>query len=209
MLIGYARTSTLDQKASIEAQARDLRAAGCEKLFQEQVSSVDVANREQLALTLDFVREGDALVVTKLDRLARSVAHLITILDALKAKGASLRILNMGIDTATPTGKLMLTMLAGVAEFEREIMLERQREGIAKAKAEGKYKGRKPTAQAKADEVMALKAQGVGASEIAKRLGIGRASVYRIIEAEAGPDREREGAGVPETLRLPHPAPVR
>ncbi|CAO3446840.1 Site-specific recombinase, resolvase family [Azospirillum argentinense] len=185
MLIGYARTSTLDQKASIEAQARDLQAAGCERLFQEQVSSVDVANREQLAQALDFIREGDALVVTKLDRLARSVAHLMTILDALKAKGASLRILNMGIDTATPTGKLMLTMLAGVAEFERDIMLERQREGIAKAKAEGKYKGRKPTAQAKSEDVMALKAQGVGASEIAKRLGIGRASVYRILGADA------------------------
>ena len=185
MLIGYARTSTLDQKASIEAQARDLQAAGCERLFQEQVSSVDVANREQLAQALDFIRDGDALVVTKLDRLARSVAHLMTILDALKAKGASLRILNMGIDTATPTGKLMLTMLAGVAEFERDIMLERQREGIAKAKAEGKYKGRKPTAQAKADDVMVLKAQGIGASEIAKRLGIGRASVYRILGADA------------------------
>ena len=119
MLIGYARTSTMDQKAGIEAQVRDLEAAGCEKLFQEQVSSVDVANREQLAIALDFIREGDALVVSKLDRLARSVAHLMTILDALKAKGASLRILNMGIDTSTPTGKLMLTMLGGVAEFER------------------------------------------------------------------------------------------
>ena len=185
MLIGYARTSTLDQKAGIEAQVRDLQAAGCERLFQEQVSSVDVANREQLAIALDFIREGDALVVTKLDRLARSVAPLMTILDALNAKGASLRILNMGIDTSTPTGKLMLTVLSGVAEFERDIMLERQREGIAKAKAEGKYKGRKPTAQARAEDVMALKAQGVGASEIAKRLGIGRASVYRILGADA------------------------
>lgn len=182
MLIGYARTSTLDQKAGIEAQVRDLQAAGCEKLFQEQVSSVDVANREQLAQALEFVREGDTLVVTKMDRLARSVAHLMTILDKLKAKGAFLNILSMGVDTATPTGKLMLTMLGGVAEFEREIMLERQREGIAKAKAEGKYKGRKPTAQAKADEVRQLTALGIGATEIAKRLGIGRASVYRIME---------------------------
>jgi DNA invertase Pin-like site-specific DNA recombinase len=181
MLIGYARTSTLDQKAGIDAQIRDLTKAGCEKLFHEQVSSVDVANREQLAQALEFVREGDTLVVTKLDRLARSVAHLLSILDALKAKGAELRILNMGIDTGTPTGKLMLTMLAGVAEFEREIMLERQREGIAKAKAEGKYKGRAPTARAKADEVKALAAQGVGATKIAERLGIGRASVYRVL----------------------------
>lgn len=184
MLVGYARTSTLDQKAGIEAQLRELEAVGCERLFREQVSSVDVVKREQLALALDFVREGDTLVVTKLDRLARSVAHLLSVLEALKAKGAELRILNMGIDTGTPTGKLMLTMLGGVAEFEREIMLERQREGIAKAKAEGKYKGRKPTAQAKADEVRKLVAAGVGATEIAKRLGIGRASVYRIVSSD-------------------------
>lgn len=183
MLIGYARTSTLDQKASIEAQARDLTAAGCEKLFSEQVSSVDMGSREQLAQALDFIREGDALVVTKLDRLARSVGHLLTIMDTIKAKGADLRILNMGIDTATPTGKLMLTVLGGIAEFEREIMLERQREGIAKAKAEGKYKGRKATARAKEEDVLRLKAEGVGATEIAQRLGIGRASVYRILES--------------------------
>lgn len=182
MLIGYARTSTLDQKASIEAQVRDLTGAGCEKLFSEQVSSVDVTNREQLAQALDFIREGDTLVVTKLDRLARSVGHLLSITEALKAKGAALRILNMGIDTSTPTGKLMLTVLGGIAEFEREIMLERQREGIAKAKADGKYKGRKPTARAKENEVLRLKAEGVGATEIAKRLGIGRASVYRILD---------------------------
>ena len=182
MLIGYARTSTLDQKASIEAQARDLTAAGCERLFSEQVSSVDLANREQLTQALDFIREGDALVITKLDRLARSVGHLLSIMDTIKAKGADLRILNMGIDTATPTGKLMLTVLGGIAEFEREIMLERQREGIAKAKAEGTYKGRKATARAKEEDVQKLKADGIGATEIAKRLGIGRASVYRILD---------------------------
>ncbi|MDR6769347.1 recombinase family protein [Azospirillum sp. BE72] len=181
MLIGYARTSTLDQKAGIEAQVRDLQVAGCDKLFQEQVSSVDVASREQLALALEFIREGDTLVVTKLDRLARSVAHLMTILDTLKGKGASLRIMNMGIDTGTPTGKLMLTMLGGVAEFEREIMLERQREGIARAKAYGKYKGRKPTARAKSEQIHELKKQGFGAADIARKLEIGRASVYRIL----------------------------
>lgn len=186
MLVGYARTSTLDQKAGIDAQVRDLVAAGCDKLFQEQVSSVDVANREQLALALEFVREGDTLVVTKLDRLARSVAHLMTILEALRAKRVALRILSLGIDTSTPTGKLMLTMLGGVAEFEREIMLERQREGIAKAKAEGKYKGRKPTARAKSDEIRFLHESGVGPTEIARRLAIGRASVYRVLAEVAG-----------------------
>lgn len=181
MLIGYARTSTLDQKAGLEAQNRDLTALGCERIFEEQVSSVDVVRREKLAEALAFVREGDTLVVTKLDRLARSVAHLVEVLGQLEAKGVYLRILAMGIDTSSATGRLMLTILGGVAEFEREIMLERQREGIAKAKAEGKYKGRAPTARAKADEVMKLHGEGVGGTEIAKRLGIGRASVYRII----------------------------
>lgn len=182
MLIGYARTSTLDQKAGLDAQRRDLEAVGCERIFVEQVSSVDVVSRAQLAEALAFAREGDTLVVTKLDRLARSVAHLVGILGQLEAKGVALRILSMGIDTATPTGKLMLTILGGVAEFEREIMLERQREGIAKAKAEGKYKGRAPTARAKAEEVLRLHAEGIGGTEIATRLGIGRASVYRILE---------------------------
>ena len=183
MLIGYARTSTLDQSAGLEAQERDLGGAGCEKTFTEQVSSVDVKARTQLEAALGYVREGDTLVVTKLDRLARSVSHLLEILKTLEEKGAALRILDMGIDTSTPTGKLMLTVLGGVAEFERAIMLERQREGIAKAKAAGKYKGRKPTAMAQSAEVIALHRDGVGATEIAKRVGIGRASVYRIIKA--------------------------
>lgn len=181
MLIGYARTSTLDQKAGLEAQRDELNATGCEKLFEEQVSSVDIGARARLAEALDYVREGDTLVVTRLDRLARSVPHLLDILDKLSAKGAALRILGMGIDTATPTGKLMLTVLGGIAEFEREIMLERQREGIAKAKAAGKYKGRKPTARARSKEVLELHSAGAGATEIAKKLGIGRASVYRIL----------------------------
>jgi len=185
MLVGYARTSTLDQTAGLEAQERELAEAGCTKVFVEQVSSVDVKAREALAQALEFVREGDTLVVTKLDRLARSVAHLMELLEMIEAKGASLRILSMGIDTSTATGKLMLTLLGGVAEFERSIMLERQREGIAKAKALGKYKGRKPTAKAKAEEVLKLHQEGVGGTAIAKRLGIGRASVYRILNDAA------------------------
>lgn len=184
MIVGYARTSTLDQSAGLEAQRKELQDAGCERLFVEQVSSVDMRARERLTEALEYIREGDTLVVTKLDRLARSVAHLLDLLTALETKGASLRILSMGIDTSTATGKLMLTILAGVAEFEREIMLERQREGIAKAKAAGKYKGRKPTARAKSDDVQALHRDGIGATEIARRLGISRASVYRIL----GPD---------------------
>jgi DNA invertase Pin-like site-specific DNA recombinase len=181
-MVGYARTSTVEQEAGLGAQERDLLAAGCEKLFSERVSSV--AQRPRLAEALSYLREGDALVVTKPDRLARSTADLLAIVQGLQAKGVALLVLSMGgqaVDTRTATGKLMLTMLAAMAEFERDLMLERQREGIAKAKAEGRYQGRAPTAMAKADEVRKLHAEGVGATEIAKRLQIGRASVYRAL----------------------------
>ena len=182
MKVGYARTSTIEQTAGFEAQVRELQTAGCEKMFKEQVSSVGV--RERLAAALDFIREGDTLVVTKLDRLARSIGHLSEITRALDAKKANLQVLAMGLDTTNATGRLMLNVICSVAQFEREMMLERQREGIAKAKADGKYKGRKPTAQAKAADVMALQREGVGPSEIARRLNIGRASVYRVLGAE-------------------------
>ncbi|MEO9490957.1 MAG: recombinase family protein [Anderseniella sp.] len=187
MLVGYARTSTVEQRAGFEAQKRDIDAAGAERLFAEQVSSV--GQRNQLEVALDFVRDGDTLIVTKLDRLARSTIELLKMVDQLEAKGVGLRILDFGggqIDTKSPNGKLTLTMFGAMAEFERGIMLERQREGIAKAKADGKYKGRKPTAMAKSSEVVALKAAGVRPSEIAKRLSIGRASVYRILAKEGG-----------------------
>jgi DNA invertase Pin-like site-specific DNA recombinase len=165
----------------MEAQLRDLRSAGCEKIFHEQVSSVE--KRHQLEACLDFVREGDTLVVTKLDRLARSTQHLLQIADRVKLKGAALHILNLGTDTGTATGKLMFTVIGAIATFEREMMLERQREGIAKAKSEGKYKGRKPTARARSTEVVALISDGVRPTDIARQLGIGRASVYRILES--------------------------
>ncbi len=184
MLIGYARTSTLEQEAGLEAQVRDLTALGCGQVFQEQVSSVAV--RDQLEAALTFARKGDTLVVTKLDRLARSVIHMGEIVSRLEAKGVALRIEAMGVDTGTPTGKLMLNVLASVAQFEREMMLERQREGIAKAKGEGRYKGRKPTAQAKADEVRVLAAQGMSMGQIATKLGIGKGSVHRILAASSG-----------------------
>ncbi len=181
MLIAYQRSSTSEQQAGYDAQRRDLEAAGCTKFFGEMVSSV--AEREQLNAALAYLREGDTLVVTRLDRLARSVRNLMEIVDTISAKGASLRILDMGLDTSGPTGRLMLGVLGSVAQFEREIMLERQREGIAKAKSEGKYKGREPTARAKADEVRKLAADGVGAVEIAERLNISRSSVWRITSA--------------------------
>jgi DNA invertase Pin-like site-specific DNA recombinase len=181
MIVGYARTSTAEQVAGFDAQRRELKAASCEKVFAEQVSSV--AAREKLTAALDFIREGDVLIVTKLDRLARSMRDLVDIVAKIEAKSASLRILNMGLDTTTPTGQLMLNVLGSVAQFERAIMLERQREGIAKAKADGKYRGRAPTARAKAADVLRLHKEGVGAVDIAKKLGIGRSSVYRALDA--------------------------
>lgn len=182
MLIGYARTSTAEQVAGLEAQIAALKAAGCEKVFQERVSSV--AERAQLEAALEFARDGDRFVVTKMDRLARSTQHLLEIVKHLEGKGVALRILDFQgdtVDTKSPQGKLMLTVFAAFAEFERGVMLERQKDGIAKAKAEGKYKGRKPTARAKAEEVLARHGNRESPSEIARAVGIGRASVYRII----------------------------
>ena len=184
MLIGYARTSTLEQEAGLQAQERDLKALGCDKVFSERTSSV--GERPILAKALDWIREGDTLVVTKLDRLARSVPHLWEIINAIEAKKAYLRIEAMGIDTGSATGRLMLNVVGAVAQFEREMMLERQREGIAKAKAEGKYKGRKPTAMTKADEIKALHGQGMSMGQIASQLGIGKASVHRAIHGDKG-----------------------
>lgn len=179
-VVGYARTSTVEQVAGLDAQHRDLADAGVTKLFSERVSSV--AHREELKRALEYLREGDVFVVTKLDRLARSVADLVEIVRTIDQKHASLRILALNLDTSTPTGKLMLNLLGSIAQFERELMLERQREGIAKAKADGKYRGRAPTARAKKAEVLELHASGVGPVEIARRLGIGRSSVYRLID---------------------------
>jgi len=179
-IVGYARTSTVEQTAGLEGQLRELQAAGCERIFQEQVSSVDKL-RPELERALDYVREGDTLVVTKLDRLARSMPNLVEITSKLKAKGVELRVLALNLDTSTPTGKLMLNLMGSIAEFERELMLERQLEGIAKAKAEGKYQGRAPTARRKSDDVLRLKAEGKTADAIAAELKVSRSSVFRIL----------------------------
>jgi DNA invertase Pin-like site-specific DNA recombinase len=183
MKIGYARTSTVDQKAGLEAQLRDLTNLSCDKVFHEQLSSVD-AKRIQLEAAIDYCRDGDILVCTKLDRLARSVADVVAIEARLKAKGASLLILDPAMDTSTPAGRLTFNVLASIAQFEREIMLTRQREGIAKAQSEGKYKGRKPTVRAKVNEIKALLAEGMRPTDVAKQLKIARSSVYRVTEQQ-------------------------
>jgi DNA invertase Pin-like site-specific DNA recombinase len=182
MQIGYARVSSTGQDLSIQLDA--LKAAGCDKVFQEKRSGTSTTGRDALALALDFAREGDIIVVTRLDRLARSVIDLHQILAKLTAKGVGFKALQQsGVDTTTSTGKLTLAILGAVAEFETDLRKERQREGIDKAKAAGVYKGRKPSVAR--DQVAALKAEGLGATEIAKRLGVGRASVYRVMNEAA------------------------
>lgn len=182
MLIGYARTSTTDQDYGYEAQVEALERHGCTRIYKEQVSSV--ATRNELEKALDHLRHGDTLVVTKLDRLARNVTHLGTLLDTIEAKGSALVILSFGgntLDTSTATGKLLLNMMGAVSQFEREMMLERQRDGIAKAKADGKYRGRVPTAQRQKDKVLALVKAGVARETIMEQTGISKASYYRLI----------------------------
>lgn len=178
-VIGYARVSTRDQ--NLDAQLDQLKAAGCKKTFKEKESGAK-SDRPQLAALLEYVREGDTVVVAKLDRIARSIRDLLSIIDQLAEKGVTFKVLNANIDTSTPTGKLQLSILGAVGEFEREIMLERQAEGIAKAKVAGRYKGRKATAQAKADEVLKMASEGMTRQKIADELGIGIASVYRILK---------------------------
>jgi DNA invertase Pin-like site-specific DNA recombinase len=187
MIIGYCRTSHVDQIAGLEAQVAELRAIGCEEIFSEQISSV-AATRPELARALTFARKDDVLAVTKPCRLARSTADLLGIVNDLTARGIGLRILSMGgaeLNTQSPTSTLMLTLLAAVAQFERELMLERQRDGIRKAAREGKYRGRAPTARRKADIIIALRDEGVKPTEISKRAGVSRASVYRVLAAAA------------------------
>ena len=182
MLIGYARTSTQDQKYSLEAQVEELKAAGCERLYQEEVSSVD-SKREELENALDYIREGDVLVVKKLDRLARSVADTVKIQERLEAKKAGLKILDLDIDTTTPGGRLQFNLFAAIAQFEREVMLERQKVGIAKAKADGKYKGRKPTATEVKNKILEkAHTTKLTRQQIADEVGCGIATVYRILK---------------------------
>lgn len=181
--IGYARVSTPDQDLSIQETA--LKAAGCDFVRSEKRSGTTTSGRQELQTVLDFLRNGDVLMVTRIDRLARSIGDLQDIVRTVRAKGASLKATEQPIDTTTAAGKAFLDMLGVFAEFETNLRRERQLEGIARAKAEGVYKGRK--ASIDNTKVRELKAQGLGPSGIAKQLGIGRASVYRAINAAKVP----------------------
>lgn len=181
MLVGYARVSSVGQ--SLEVQEDLLRDAGCEKVFAEKRSGRSTSDRKALQEALEFVREGDTLVITRLDRLARSIMDLRQIVDHLAAKSVTFRCLQQGaIDTTRSKGRLLLNILASFAEFEADIRSERQRDGIERAKARGVYKGRPKSIDP--SEVSRLKAKGLGATAIAKELGIGRASVYRALAAD-------------------------
>src|ERR1700733_87975 len=176
-IIGYARVSTTDQDLSIQQAA--LKAAVCEVIRAEKRSGTTTKGRDELKTILDFLRDGDVLMVTRIDRLARRIGDLQDIARAVRAAGASLKATEQPIDTSTAAGKCFLDMLGVFAEFETNLRRERQLEGIAKAKAAGVYKGR--VASIKPEDVRKMKANGLGPTEIAKALGIGRASVYRLL----------------------------
>jgi DNA invertase Pin-like site-specific DNA recombinase len=191
MNYGYARTSTFDQQYGLEDQIAQLNKAGCETVFSEQISATDMEGRVEWAKLMSSLKAGDIVTITKIDRAARNIADMVGVTKALADIGASIRILDMNIDTTTATGTLMLNIFASVAQFERDQMLVRQRVGIEAAKLADKgkpveertYKGAKPTARAKAASVHALLAAGHSKEQIAKDLKIGIASVYRIIKA--------------------------
>lgn len=183
-IIGYARVSTAGQ--SLDVQIEQLTAAGCKKIFSEKASGAK-DDRPKLRELIEYVRrdEGDVVVCSKLDRIARSSRHLLQVVDLLKEKGAELRVLNSPIDTTSAHGQLQLQILAAFAEFELAIQKERRREGIEAAKEKGVYKGRQPTARRQAGKILELIEAGVPKLEIAKRLGVGKSSVYRIAATES------------------------
>ncbi|QFU07940.1 DNA-invertase hin [Rhodobacteraceae bacterium THAF1] len=174
---GYARVSSTGQ--SLELQREALKAAGCEIIREEKVSGTSRKGRHELNTLLDFLRPGDELIVTRIDRLARSVSDLQTLAESLQERQVALKATEQPVDTSTAAGKAFFQMLGVFSEFETNLRKERQMEGITKAKKAGVYKGRKPKIDAA--EVQRLKAEGLGATQIAQRLGIARTSVYRLI----------------------------
>ena len=177
-LIGYARVSTSDQDYDIQVAA--LKLAKCKKIFSEKKSGTSLKERSKLEQCIDYLREGDTLVVTRIDRLARSLRDLQNLVHDLKNDGIEIKALEQPIDTGTAAGKAFLDMLGVFAEFETNLRKERQLEGIEKTKKEGKYKGRKPTARDKTPQVLELLKTDMTKEAIAEKLNIGIASVYRI-----------------------------
>ena len=178
-IIGYARVSSVGQSLDVQLQALDR--AGCDKVYQEKRSGLDSA-RPQLSAALDFAREGDTFVVTKVDRLARSTAHLHNIVRELQAKGVAFKVLDQSIDTSTSQGQLLFGILATIAEFETSLRAERQREGIAKALDNGVRFGRDNSLNG-AQKVALRQAHEAGYSvtTLMERYGVSRSTVYRVL----------------------------
>lgn len=193
--IGYARVSSDDQDLSIQNAA--LEKDGCAIVFEEKRSGTKRDGRDQLQLAMKVLTKGDSLVVTRLDRLGRSLRDLANIAHDIDAIGAHLRVLEQSVDTATSAGRAFFGMLAVFAQFETDVRRERQAEGIAKAKKAGVYTGAKP--RIRRDEVLALINAGTGPAAAARALGVSRMSIYRIIgEQSKSPDRgiwQRRSAG--------------
>lgn len=184
MKIGFARQSTTHQKFGLENQIELLNKEGCEKIFSEEVSAL-ASKRPEFEKAIEFAREGDTFVVTTLSRFGRSLKNILDNVQKLEEKNVGFKILDLNIDTSSPSGKLTFNMFASIYQFEREIMLERQQVGIEKAKKEGRFAGRVPTARKKSEEISELHQQGFKPSQIAKELGIGVASVYRYREVQS------------------------
>jgi DNA invertase Pin-like site-specific DNA recombinase len=180
MRYGYARVSTKEQDLSVQIEALKAYGVSEDCIRSEKVSGTSTRGRDELNTLVSFLREGDELVITRIDRLARSMIDLQQIAATLKDKGVSLKATEQAVDTSSSAGKAFFDMLGVFAEFETNLRRERQMEGIARAKAEGKYRGRKRSIDA--EKVKQLRDEGMGATEIAKVLGIGRASVYRVLE---------------------------
>ena len=186
---GYLRPDINGQ--NVQSQLDLLKASGASKIVQEKPAGTKL-DRPQLDKLISGARDGDSVVVTSLYRLADNTKHLLEIVESLNAAGASLKIIDNGIDTSPPYGEVIRVLLGAITDFERQVVRERQAVGIAKAKQAGRYKGRKPTAMAKTDEVLALNTQGLTRQKIADQLGIGVASVYRILKNHTTPKKIRK-----------------
>ena len=177
--IGYARVSTFDQ--NLDSQLDELKKAGCTKIFQEKASSVK--KRPEFEKCLDYLREGDTLVVWKLDRLGRTTKKLLELIDDLKGRGINLQIITLGVDTSTAAGRLFFTMMAGLAEMERELIRERTNAGLQAARARGRMGGRKPIDEQIMARAMMMYEAKMTVDDITKTLNISRSTFYKYKKA--------------------------
>jgi DNA invertase Pin-like site-specific DNA recombinase len=201
-ILGYLRPDTNGRNA--QSQLDLLKASGATRIYRELPAGAK-RDRPQLARLMTEIRAGDTVVVTSLDRIARNTRHLLEIVESLNSAGVTFRAIDQGIDTSTPHGAAIRTLLGAITDFERQVVRESQARGIARAKREGRYKGRKPTARAKTDEVLALNAQGLTRQKIADQLGIGVASVYRILRNHAA-SRKKPATPQEKTVGKPRRA---